>query len=105
MVENARRCRGAVARPLGRPATPRAPVLGMLAVVFLQRGPDDVLEQRDLVDAVPYVLEDEEVAVVDLRPPVEDRAGREQLQELDHAPVADAHALGADLEDETLVAR
>ena len=77
----------------------------VLAVVRLEHRRDDRLEDLRLVLVVPDVLEDEEVARVGLRAAVEVRARGEELEELHDAPVAEAHALGADLEDEALVLR
>src|ERR1019366_3163676 len=81
------------------------PRLGVLAEVRVEDRRHDRFEDRRLVFAVPHVLEDEEIARVGLRPPVEVGAGREQLEQLHDAPVAQGHALGAHLEHHALVLR
>src|ERR1051325_6200966 len=50
-------------------------------------------DELDLIEVVPDVAEDEEVAVVDLGPAVEHGARREQLHQLDRAAVRHADAL------------
>ena len=75
----------------------------MIAIPAVDDRADDLLEDLGLVEVVPDVLEDEEVAVVGLIAPVDDGAGGEQLEQLDDAPIGDRDALGADLEDEPLV--
>src|SRR6185312_3546543 len=74
-----------------------------LAGERLEDGLHDPLQDRGLVLVVPDVLEDEEVRRVRDVAAVEVRAGGEELEHLDHAAVREAHALGADLEDEALV--
>src|ERR1019366_401005 len=82
-----------------------APRLGVLPKVRVEHRRHDRFEDRRLVFAVPHVFEDEEVARIGLRPPVEIRARREQLEELHDAGVAQRHALCPHLEDEALVLR
>ena len=53
-----------------------AALVRMLAVVRVDDRVDDLLEQLDLVEVVPDVAQDEEVAVVDARAAVEHRATR-----------------------------
>ena len=67
-------------------------------------GPRCRRSKRDLIDAVPDVSKHEQITVVDDRPPVDQRAGGEQLEQLHHPPIRERHPLRADLEAERLVA-
>ena len=86
-----------------RPGAGR-PRLGVLLAVPLEHRGHDVVAERDLIDAVPDVPQHEQIAVVDDRPAVDQRAGGTELEELHHPPVGERHPLGADLEAERLVA-
>src|SRR5438105_4671105 len=79
--------------------------LGMILIELVHHRTDDLLEQLDLIEVIPDVLQDEEVAVVDLVTTVENGAGGKELHQLDDAAIGDRNSLGTNLEDEPLVAR
>ncbi len=95
------------ARMPSRSRAPRAgrARLGVLLAVPLEHRRHDVVAKRDLIDAVPDVPQHEQIAVVDDRPAVDERAGGAELEQLHHPPIGERHPLRADLEAERLVAR
>ena len=62
-------------------------VVGVLGVELGDDGFNDVVEDLALVEVVPGVAQDEEVAVVNAAAAVEESAGGEQLEQAHHATV------------------
>ena len=75
----------------------------MLGVELGDDGFDDVVEDFPLVEVVPGVAQDEEVAVVDAGAAVEEGAGGKHLEQAHHATIRQRDPLTAQLETQALV--